>query len=93
MPSGRFPRHRGRRLRTETCRVVAITTPNGRPGMLHLAISNPSGDSAIIEHAVGKPVIPHGREYQVMTNSPLFDQQLDGEPAAPRTQATPELNR
>ena len=72
---------------------MAITTPNGRPGTVHLAISDPSGVSAILEYVGGKLVIPHGREYQVMTNSPLFDQQLDGEPAAPRTQATPELNR
>ncbi len=64
-------------LGKETFRVVPITTPNGRPGMVHLAISDPSGDSAILEYVAGKLRIHHGREYQVMTNSPLFDQQLD----------------
>lgn len=63
-------------LGKETFRVVPITTPNGRPGMVHLAISDPSGDSAILEYVGGKLRIHHGRQYQVMTNSPLFDQQL-----------------
>jgi len=63
-------------LRKETFRVQAITTPNGRPGTVHLAISDPSGDSAIFEYVGGKLVVHHGRQYQVMTNSPLFDQQL-----------------
>lgn len=43
---------------------------------LHLSISDASGDSAIIEYLGGKPVIHHGRQYQVMTNSPVFDKQL-----------------
>lgn len=47
-----------------------------RLATLHLAISDASGDSAIIEYIDGKQVIHHGREYQVMTNSPTFDKQL-----------------
>lgn len=43
---------------------------------LHLALSDATGDSAIIEYIEGRPVIHHGRQYQVMTNSPTFDQQL-----------------
>lgn len=43
---------------------------------LHLSISDATGDSAIIEYINGKPVIHHDRKYQVMTNSPLFEQQL-----------------
>jgi len=43
---------------------------------IHMAISDASGDSAIIEYLNGKPVIHHGREYQVMTNSPTYDQQI-----------------
>jgi penicillin V acylase-like amidase (Ntn superfamily) len=43
---------------------------------LHLAVSDPSGDSAIFEYMGGKLVVHHGRQYQVMTNSPTFDQQL-----------------
>jgi choloylglycine hydrolase len=63
-------------LRKETFRMVPIPAPNGRPGMVHLAISDPSGDSAICEYVGGKLRIHHGREHQVMTNSPLFDQQI-----------------
>ncbi len=43
---------------------------------LHLSISDASGDSAIVEYIGGKQVIHHNRDYQVMTNSPIFDQQL-----------------
>lgn len=39
-------------------------------------MSDSSGDSAIIEYIDGKQVIHHSRDYQVMTNSPTFDQQL-----------------
>ncbi|GAA1528501.1 choloylglycine hydrolase [Microbacterium ginsengiterrae] len=44
---------------------------------LHLAIDDATGDSAIIEYTDGKPKVYHGREYQVMTNSPTFDKQLE----------------
>ncbi len=43
---------------------------------VHMAVSDASGDSAIIEYIGGRPVIHHGREFQVMTNSPAYDQQL-----------------
>jgi len=42
----------------------------------HLAISDPSGDSAIFEYVGGRLKIHHGRQYAVMTNSPPFDAQL-----------------
>jgi penicillin V acylase-like amidase (Ntn superfamily) len=63
-------------LREEPFIVVAPTLPNGRPATGHLAISDPTGDSAIFEYVAGKLVIHHGKQYQVMTNSPVFDQQL-----------------
>ncbi|RYU58534.1 linear amide C-N hydrolase [Methylolobus aquaticus] len=63
-------------LRKEKFRVVAIKAPTGEPGTVHLSISDESGDSAIFEYLDGKLVIHHGRQYQVMTNSPTFDQQL-----------------
>jgi choloylglycine hydrolase len=34
------------------------------------------GDSAIVEYIGGRQVIHHDRRYQVMTNSPIFEQQL-----------------
>lgn len=43
---------------------------------LHLSMSDATGDSAIVEYINGEQVIHHGREFQVMTNSPVFDQQL-----------------
>ncbi len=56
--------------------IIAPLLPNGARGQGHMAISDGSGDSAIFEYVNGKLVIHHGREYQVMTNSPTFDQQL-----------------
>nr|WP_034992847.1 linear amide C-N hydrolase [Beijerinckia mobilis] len=47
-----------------------------RLATVHLSISDAKGDSAIIEYVKGKQVIHHDRKYQVMTNSPLFEQQL-----------------
>ena len=43
---------------------------------VHLSVADASGDSAIIEYLDGKPVIHHGRQFQVMTNSPTYDEQL-----------------
>lgn len=43
---------------------------------LHLSLSDSSGDSAIVEYIAGKQVIHHDRSFQVMTNSPTFDEQL-----------------
>lgn len=63
-------------LRAEPLYVVEVMTPDGHAGTGHLAISDPSGDSAIFEYIDGKLVIHHGRQYQVMTNSPTYDQQL-----------------
>ena len=63
-------------LSKEDFRMVAITAPTGEPGTVHLSISDASGDSAIFEYLDGKLVVHHSREYQVMTNSPTFDQQL-----------------
>lgn len=63
-------------LEKEKFRVVPVTAPNGAKGAVHLAISDPTGDSAIFEYIDGTLVIHHGRQYQVMTNSPTYDQQL-----------------
>lgn len=62
-------------LRAETFRIVPVVAPSGEPGTLHLSISDASGDSAIFEYIDGQLVIHHGREYQVMTNSPRFEDQ------------------
>jgi choloylglycine hydrolase len=43
---------------------------------VHLSISDASGDSAILEYVKGKLVIHHDSSYQVMTNDPIFEEQL-----------------
>lgn len=63
-------------LEQEPFTIVAPMLPNGVPGVGHLAISDPSGDSAIFEYLGGRLKIHHGRQYTVMTNSPPFDDQL-----------------
>ena len=63
-------------LRQEPFRIVAPVLPGGKPAKGHLSISDASGDSAIFEYIDGKLVIHHGKQYNVMTNSPSFDQQL-----------------
>lgn len=63
-------------LQKEPFIVVAPVLPNGSPAQLHLSISDESGDSAIFEYVDGKLVIHHGKQYQVMTNSPIFEKQL-----------------
>lgn len=56
--------------------VAPVESPDGHPGTVHLSISDPSGDSAVFEYVDGELTIHHGREYKVMTNSPVYDQQL-----------------
>ncbi len=63
-------------MRQEAFRVVTVTAPNGAKGTVHFSISDSSGDSAIFEYIKGRLVIHHGRLYQVMTNSPIYSEQL-----------------
>jgi choloylglycine hydrolase len=57
--------------------IVPSTFGPGGAGhpTVHLSVTDTSGDSAIIEYLAGKPVIHHNRANQVMTNSPVFEQQ------------------
>ena len=64
-------------LQEQPFTIVSDSVPGeNRLTTLHLSISDASGDSAIGEYIDGKQVIHHSRKYQVMTNSPIFDQQL-----------------
>jgi choloylglycine hydrolase len=63
-------------VKKDSFRVVPVVAPNGANGTVHLAISDFTGDSAIFEYVKGKLIIHHGKEYQVMTNSPTYDKQL-----------------
>ncbi|MFA5703384.1 MAG: linear amide C-N hydrolase [Advenella sp.] len=64
-------------LEKEPFTLVSDEVPGqGRLATLHLSLSDASGDSAIIEYIDGKQVIHHDKKYQVMTNSPVFSEQL-----------------
>ncbi|MGV2828373.1 linear amide C-N hydrolase [Myxosarcina sp. GI1(2024)] len=60
----------------ETVQVV-MAEARGHKATVHLALEDANGDSAIIEYLDGKPVVHHGREYQIMTNDPTYDEQLE----------------
>jgi penicillin V acylase-like amidase (Ntn superfamily) len=63
-------------LSKEPFAIVAPILPNGAAATGHLSIADKTGDSAIIEYIGGKLTIHHSPKYTVMTNSPVFDQQL-----------------
>ena len=57
--------------------LLTSNVPNeSRLAALHLSLSDSTGDSAVIEYIAGKQVIHHDRAFQVMTNSPTFEEQL-----------------
>ncbi|WP_444931712.1 linear amide C-N hydrolase [Microbulbifer sp. SSSA002] len=62
-------------MQKEPFTVVGANLPNGKPASAHIAISDPSGDSAIFEHIDGQLKIHHGKQFTIMTNSPPYDQQ------------------
>lgn len=62
-------------LGKELFRIDDPDLPNGAKSTLHLSISDPTGNSAIFEYIDGNLVIHHGRDCQVMTNSPTYDRQ------------------
>ncbi len=65
-------------LKNEPFTLVSEYIPNmpDKFATLHLSISDASGDNAIFEYVGGKLTIHHAPTYQVLTNSPIFEQQL-----------------
>jgi choloylglycine hydrolase len=64
-------------LSNEPFTIVTDYVPgHTRLATLHLSMSDATGDSAIVEYINGRQVIHHDRKHQVLTNSPIFDQQL-----------------
>ena len=55
---------------------LVMVEARGHQSSVHLAIEDANGDSAIVEYIDGKQTIHHGAQYQVMTNSPTYDEQL-----------------
>ena len=62
-------------MKKDGFRIDAPTMPGGQASTMHMAISDNTGNSAIIECLDGKISIHEGRQYQVLTNSPSYDQQ------------------
>jgi choloylglycine hydrolase len=57
--------------------VVSDVIPGTeRFATVHVSISDATGDNAVMEYINGELVIHHSRSYNVMTNSPVFEQQL-----------------
>ena len=63
-------------LKNDEFRIDAPDLPNGVKSRLHLAISDSTGNSAIIEYLDGHVSIYEGKQYQVLTNSPAYNLQL-----------------
>lgn len=63
-------------LRKDTFRIDAPAMPGGSSTTLHMAISDSTGNSAIIEYIDGHLSIHEGKEYKVLTNAPVYDKQL-----------------
>ena len=63
-------------LSKDIFRIDAPDLPNGVKSRLHLALSDSTGDSAIIEYLDGHISIYEGKQYQVLTNSPAYNLQL-----------------
>jgi choloylglycine hydrolase len=57
--------------------VEPLILPNGFPTLVHLSLSDKSGDSAVIEFIGGKAKVYHDRRFTVMTNEPTYDKQIE----------------
>jgi penicillin V acylase-like amidase (Ntn superfamily) len=57
--------------------IDTLILPNGFPTLVHLSLSDKSGDSAVIEYIGGKAKVYHDRRFTVMTNEPTYDKQIE----------------
>ncbi|MFN3890959.1 MAG: linear amide C-N hydrolase [Beijerinckiaceae bacterium] len=63
--------------KTATFQIDNLILPNGFPTLVHLSLSDKSGDSAVIEYIGGKPRVYHDKRFTVMTNEPTYDKQIE----------------
>lgn len=63
-------------LSKDQFQINAPAMPGGNATTLHMAISDATGNSAIIEYINGVISIHEGKEFKVMTNAPTYDKQL-----------------
>jgi penicillin V acylase-like amidase (Ntn superfamily) len=58
--------------------LPCITGTSGKVSEVHMGIEDVSGDAAVFEYIDGgRSKIYHNKQYDVMTNSPTFDKQLE----------------
>jgi choloylglycine hydrolase len=64
-------------IQKDTVQMIPVPIPNSKhlPTM-HISLSDATGDSAVIEFLNKEVVIHHAKKYQVMTNSPTYEEQL-----------------
>ena len=63
-------------LKKDRFMIHAPAMPGGQASTMHMAISDSTGNSAIVEYIDGEINIYEGREHQVLTNSPAYPLQL-----------------
>ncbi len=63
--------------KNDAFQIVQLILPNGYPTLVHVSLSDKSGDSAVIEFIGGKPQIYHDKRFTVMTNEPTYDKQIE----------------
>jgi choloylglycine hydrolase len=56
--------------------IEPLILPNGFPTLVHVSLSDKSGDSAVVEFIGGKARIYHDKRFTVMTNEPTYDKQI-----------------
>jgi choloylglycine hydrolase len=57
--------------------IEPLILPNGYPTLVHVSLSDKSGDSAVIEYSGGTAKVYHDRRFTVMTNEPTYDKQIE----------------
>ncbi|MFO0991619.1 MAG: linear amide C-N hydrolase [Hyphomicrobiales bacterium] len=60
-----------------TFQIEPLILPNGYPTLVHISLSDKSGDSAVIEYINGNAQIYHDKRFTVMTNEPTYDKQIE----------------
>lgn len=57
--------------------IEPLILPNGFPTLVHVSLSDKSGDSAVIEYIGGQARIYHDKRFTVMSNEPTYDKQIE----------------
>jgi choloylglycine hydrolase len=57
--------------------IEPLILPNGFPTLVHVSLSDKSGDSAVIEYIGAKARVYHDKRFTVMTNEPTYDKQIE----------------